>query len=85
MVSTLTTRKPFGYLIIFSLVCVSFPERWSKFGVFGYGPGELQYPCYVSTNTEGHIYVSDMHSNKIHVSHTDKTILVIVFSENVCS
>eukprot|EP00794_Sanderia_malayensis_P003639 gene3639-4155_t len=42
-------------------------ERWSKFGVFGYGPGELQYPCYVTTNMEGNIFVSDMHSSKIHV------------------
>ncbi len=47
---------------------VFFAERWSKFGVFGYGPGELQYPCYVTTNMEGNIFVSDMHSSKIHVS-----------------
>jgi len=42
-------------------------ERWSKFGAFGYGPGELQYPCYVTTNKDGNIFVSDMHNSKIQV------------------
>ncbi|XP_047136944.1 tripartite motif-containing protein 2 isoform X1 [Hydra vulgaris] len=40
-------------------------ERWSRFGQFGQNDGELQYPCYVTTDVKGNIYVSDMNSNKI--------------------
>ena len=40
-------------------------ERWSKFGHFGQSEGELQYPCYVTTDKKGRIYVSDMNSNKV--------------------
>ena len=42
-------------------------ERWSKFGHFGQGEGELQYPGYVATDLKGNIFVSDMNSNKVQV------------------
>ena len=38
-----------------------------KFGSFGDGNGELNYPCYVAVNSQGHIIVSDMHSHRIQV------------------
>ena len=38
-----------------------------KFGSFGDGNGELNYPCYVAVNPQGHIIVSDMHSHRIQV------------------
>lgn len=40
-----------------------------KFGSFGDGNGELNYPCYVAVNSQGHIIVSDMHSHRIQVRH----------------
>ena len=40
-----------------------------KFGSFGDGNGELNYPCYVAVNSQGHIVVSDMHSHRIQVRH----------------
>ena len=38
-----------------------------KFGSFGDGNGELNYPCYVGVNPQSHIIVSDMHSHRIQV------------------
>ena len=50
--------------ILFSVV---FTGQSFKFGSFGDGNGELNYPCYVAVNSQGHIIVSDMHSHRIQV------------------
>lgn len=63
-----------SYLCLRSQICqrkVYFmPSGQSfKFGSFGDGNGELNYPCYVAVNSQGHIIVSDMHSHRIQVRH----------------
>ena len=45
------------------------PGQSFKFGSFGDGNGELNYPCYVAVNPQGHVIVSDMHSHRIQVRH----------------
>ena len=49
------------------LFSVLFTGQSFKFGSFGDGNGELNYPCYVTVNSQGHIIVSDMHSHRIQV------------------
>ena len=49
------------------LFSVLFTGQSFKFGSFGDGNGELNYPCYVAVNSQGHIIVSDMHSHRIQV------------------
>ena len=54
--------------VILNISLFFFSGQSFKFGSFGDGNGELNYPCYVAVNSQGHIIVSDMHSHRIQVS-----------------